>query len=248
MIRRACLKFLAAGAACFVLFVVSLGVVGCLAFSTPSFYSELLSTAPNAEAAEQDLQQMRDDFLQWRARSLAIQKGNLPAARDARELARREFGDYTPDGDTHTIRVSEEDINALLAAEEAKRGGGEVKQPRFRVEPGRVLMACTVVTPAGEVIFSAAFVPQQPTGDELRLRLTEARLGRLPLPIATVSRLLPRRNARLQGGLSLDSTGPLPELALQMTKGRGAAVRPKSIECQDGAVVVQLMAPLLSAD
>ncbi len=246
MIRSVLLKLLLAAAVCVAIFVTCVSVAGYLAFSSPSFYSELVARQPRvdeAEAAEQHLEQLRSDFLQWHARSLAIQQNQAVE----NELGNPDGVDKGPvaEEDVHTIRLSDDDVNALLASDESGFNSGEVRDPRIRFDQGQVLLAFKLATPAGEVVLSAGFVPRLAVDDEARFQVAQVSIGRLSLPISTLSHWVPKRELRLHGELYLDATGPLPELVLRTGKGGGETASPTSIECAQGEIVVRLTAPAL---
>ena len=250
MIRRVLWKLLLAAVTCVVLFVTCVCVAGYLALRPPSYYSELVARQPRAdesESAQQRLEQMRSDFLQWRARSLAIQKSQTVATvENRRDNPKGAEAGYVAEEDVHTVRLSEDEVNALLASD--KFDSGEVRDVRIRFDEGQVVVAFTMVTPAGDVVLSAAFIPRPPSGDEARFQVASVRIGQLPLPIATISHWVPKREVRLDGELYLDATGPLPELVLRMGEGENETTRPQSIECTKGEVVVRLTAPTFLED
>ncbi len=249
MIRRILLKLLLAVATCVAIFITCVSVAGYLAFSPPSFYSELVARQPRtdeAEAAEQHLEQLRSDFLQWHARSLAIQQKQV-FENDLGDLNRAEIGPVAAK-DVHTIRLSDNELNALLASDESGFNSGDVRDPRIRFDQGQVLLAFKLATPAGDVVLSAGFVPRPAVDEGARFQLAQVSIGRLSLPISTLSHWVPKKELRLHGDLYLDATGPLPELVLRTAKGGGESVTPKSIECAEGEFILRLTPPALLQD
>ncbi|TWT85214.1 hypothetical protein Pla123a_00200 [Posidoniimonas polymericola] len=253
--KRLVLRLLLAGFVCFGLVLFCIGTAVTLALWSPSFYSERasLSADPAAvQAAEQHFEQLRDDYLRWRAASLqparekpAKANNDVIAALFAAQPAQP---NHSP---THTIRVTEDEINTLLVSDGPH--AGQVSAPRIRLVDGRVLVGVALATPFGELVVSAGFAPQPiangaaagnpAPNNELRLQIDNARIGRLPLPLSALTSLLPKEKSRLQGNLFLDTTGELPELALRMDKPGQPTPLPHSLEIADGELIVKLTAP-----
>ena len=254
MVSRILLKLFFATVCFVVLVVTSLSAAAYLAFSTPSFYAELLDQPiepAGAVAIEERLEAMRMEFVRWRQQSLAFQIEQRKLAEVDRAEANRE-GDvpqpapkYDPDKDLFTIRITEDEINAVLAAEADNRGKEDLSNPRIRIEEDQVQVAFTVASPVGELVLSAAFAPEQPEAGDLKLQITSASVGRLPLPLSTVVQYLPKKEAALKGDLMLDTTGKLPSLVLRSDGRDNEVAAPKSIRCVAGEIVVELMAPKL---
>lgn len=245
--KRLVLRLLLAGVACFALFVLCVGTAVTLALWSPSFYSDLAAHQVDpaaAQAAEQRFNQLRDDYLRWRAASLRPPRDQpTPPNNDViAALLAAPPVDQRP-SPTHTIRVSEADINVLLAADPPR--AGQASAPLIRLVGGRVLVGFALDTPAGDLVLSAGFAPQ-PVGandNEVRMQIDSARLGRLPLPLTALVGLLPKEISRLQGNLYLDTTGSLPELALRMDQATQPTPLPQSLEIADGELIVKLSAP-----
>lgn len=251
MIRSVLRKLILAATMCIALVVICIGVAGYLAFRSPSFYAELVARQPRAgaaEAAEQRLEQMRRDFVQWQSRSLAIQKRQAVDAMSAGagQPHDGELADVAGE-DVHTFRLSEDDLNALLASRDFGFGSDELHDPRIRFDDGKAMLAFTLATPAGNFVLSAAFEPR-PADDGTRLRVARVSVGRLALPVSTLSSWVPKRESRLHGDLYLDATGPLPELVLRPGRVATGSARPKSIECTQGELIVRLASPTLQQD
>ncbi|TWT32281.1 hypothetical protein KOR34_40430 [Posidoniimonas corsicana] len=239
MVKRLLLKLFLVGAVCAVLLVVGLGTAGFLALRPPGFYSDLAANPPaaaDAQAAEERIEQMREDFVYWRAQ--ALQRQHPSGAEPGYQL----------ENDLHTVRVSDAELNALLVAESSRLDAGELSDPRVRFEDDRASLAVTLATPAGDLVLSAAFAPAQPVGGDLRMRLVDARLGRLPLPVNTLSSWLPKQENRLSGALYLDTTGSAAELILRMDDRTKQAATPRSVRFTNGEAVVTLRAPRLAGE
>lgn len=235
MIGRILFKLIVActlGAALFVACVV--GAV-CCALQSPSFYADLVAReieSDAAEAARQRLEQARGEFLAWHAQTKATRHAQLPGS----EMPGRADAH---ESNVHTIQINEADLNALFAAEESRFGGDELSAPRIAFDERRVRLACALATPAGRVVLSAAFVPQPPTDDQVRMEIVGASVGRLPLPLAALSRWLPKQVDRLSGDLYLDTNGRLPQLVLLMNETSGPDIAPTAIECAHGVLSVE---------
>ena len=243
MILRILWRLFLAAVACVVLLVTCVGAAVFLAFRPPAYYPELVAKQPPAvevKAAQQRMEQMRRDFLQWRARSLALQKGqDIAAARGGLGLLNRAAGN-APEQDAYTFRVSEADLNTLLASNASAWAAERSATRGSDSTRGQVVLALTVETPAGAFVLSAGFIPRPTADDGARLQITRVSIGRLPLPMATLASLLPREEWRLDGDLYFDATDKLPDLVLRPGGNIREVARTRSIKCNKGELVVQL--------
>ncbi|MEQ8848383.1 hypothetical protein [Botrimarina sp.] len=251
MIRRFVRRVVIAGFCLSFLLAGSVGVACLLAVSAPSYYAKLVATHPSggkSEAVEQRFEEIQADFRQWQTRSLRLQHANANRGERTVGFRLEADPDYDPSTDLYTVRVGQDELNALLASDDFRISGGQLTDLRVELRDGRFTVACSLATPAGPVVLSAGFAARDLEDDTLRLRLESVRVGRLPLPVELLDSWLPKQRSRLSGDLYLDTTGDAPELSLRLPEARGASPRTKSVACVDGAVVVQLTPALLPRD
>ncbi len=79
----------------------------------------------------------------------------------------------------------------------------------------------------------------------LRVDFVSARIGQLPLPLKTALRFIPRDMHRLGHNMELDLTAPTPRINLDLADDGPNAPSIHSIQCQQGAVTIELLAPVL---
>lgn len=243
MIRRFVLRVFLVGFLLSFLVASSVGVACYLAVSTPSYYAALLAKhggGDEADAAEQRFEAIGADIKQWQMQSLMQQHAQAYGDAHLQGVDFEPDPDYDPAKDVYTVRVGQDDLNALLASDDFRISGGQLTNPRVDLRDGRVVFGCSIATPLGRLVLSTNFAPSTPEDDTLRLRLVSAHVGRLPLPLTWLSQWLPKQQHRLQGTLSLDTTGPTPELVLQLPSDGKKSPLAQSIECVRGYTVVQL--------
>lgn len=217
LIRVACFGF--------GLLFASLCFAGYLAMQQPAFYAESLERRPTEaeiEAATTRLEAERARYVRWRSELLSDRPLAVAPA-------------------VHEVRFTDAQLNALLASETKQVGEVGFEEPRLRIAPGRLELACGVKTSAGRCVFSAALAPALTPEGVLTLGVESARVGNLPLPLGTLLGWLPRERRRVSGKLELDLTGPQPRFALDLSD-EGKEFLAQSVECGDGEFVVRFAA------
>lgn len=241
MFKKTVLRLLRMSGIVASLLVTTLCVAGYLAFQEPDYYTQLRTEQPSAAdvaMATGHLEHERAAYLRWRRRLVDNQREQpnqeLPSARDG---VHRE----DPAGGTHELRYSSADLNALLASETRRVGGGEVEDPRVRITSGRLDFACGLQTKAACFVLSVELTPSLRPDGVLALDLESARVGHLPIPAETIAGFLPRKTSCLSGNLYLDLTATKPRLTLDLSD-RANNLLADSLECGDGEVTVRFVA------
>ncbi|MEL6110483.1 MAG: hypothetical protein AAFU85_31125, partial [Planctomycetota bacterium] len=139
------------------------------------------------------------------------------------------------------ICVTQDRMNAWLSLSDQQ--GNELERVRVRMLQDRIRVAAELPALGGVISCDFRLTGDQ---DQLRLELLGARIGRLPVPIATLLRWLPDDAIPSDGKtqVSLDSDPPL----LLWDLIDAPDVRPivHKIESVDGAVEITIGAPALS--
>lgn len=250
MLRKIFLRLIFCGGALMGVVVLSGCLAGYLAFQQPAFYAALRGQQfSNIELQEATahFEHMERDLRLWNERSLALQARPAPdSPAPARADPKPPRNDYDPAKDTRSITVTEQQINAQLAA--LKTGDrGEWRHPRVRIRPDFVDVAFEVVLPQASCVVSAELKPALAPDGRLRLELTAARIGRLPLPLSTILQLLPRDLELPEDDMEVDLTPPTPHVCLDVTDGDPRCPAVKSIKCAEGVITIEFHAPVLNA-
>lgn len=227
MIRKTVLRLVRLAAALAGVLVASFCLAGYLALSEPSFYTALRTHQPAPDevaAATAQIEQERTAYVHWRSRVLADRRAGLEGEAVA----------------PHEVRFGSAQLNALIASEAQSLAGG-LEDPRVRVTPGRVDIACGVQTPVACCVVSACYKPTLTAEGVLELEVESASLGRLPIPLQTLLGFLPQKKERLSGSLYLDLTGAEPRFTLDLSD-KANSLMAESIECGAGEMIVRFVA------
>ena len=247
MFRKIFLRLIFCGCALIGIVVLSGCLAGYLAFQQPAFYADLraqqFSKIEQQEATAQ-FEHTERDLRLWNERSLALQArpaSDAPAKVNEKPPRR----EYDPANDTRSITVTEKQINAQLAS--LRTGDrGEWHNPRVRIRQDLMDVAFEVVLPQASCVVSAELKPALAPDGRLRLELTAARIGRLPLPLSTILGLLPRDLELSEDDMEVDLTPPTPHVCLDVTDGDPRCPSVKSIKCAEGVITIEFQAPVVN--
>ncbi len=229
MVRRLVVRLVLCCVAIVGLLVAAGSFAGYLALRQPAFYADSLAVSyspADQSAATQYLERCHGDVKRWIALSIAkqrvLQSGNGTAGAAA---AGPVGGQYDPLSDSHHFRVTEQQINALLAA---KKSGLDpsVRNPRICIGQDCIELGFGVQTSKAEGVLSAVLEPTVTDAGDLRLDIQRARIGMLPLPLQTILQWLPHEVAYSGPDLDLNLTPSDPHLVVKLPKR--ARHRPKS--------------------
>jgi hypothetical protein len=250
MFRKLFVRLFLSAVAVLGIIVLTVGIAGYLALQQPAFYTDLLAqqfSSSDQTAANASFQLIGDDLRRWTDRSLALQRVQLlpDSAKRANASLEALPGDYDPAQDTHSISFSEKQINAQFASQKVSRTG-EWQNPRVRIGQDRIEFGFEFVTSAASCVLSAELKPTSTSDGKLRLDLLSARVGRLPIPLGTILRYLPRNACNLGSGAELNLTGATPSICLNLSDNGGKSPAVKSIECTDGEITIEFFAPVVN--
>ncbi|TWU30319.1 hypothetical protein [Bythopirellula polymerisocia] len=221
------------------MFVFGTVAVCCvLACSAPDFYAsaitEPVDEADN-EAAIKELEQIvssMDLFLKLNASDFqklqALPENAFATLAEDQQHAKRRVPFelkrllHSPNvtQDTFAVSLTERHINALLSKELGK-DDGELRRPHVSLEGDMIRFAVTLVTPVAEVVLSCDFELAKTNLTDLTFDLHAARVGKLPLPIATVLKQYMRTNPVLPQGIKLNIDGERPTLSIDVLPDSG---------------------------
>ncbi len=226
--------------------MVSVCIAGYLALQEPAFYSDLRAqqfSEGDQLAAKMFFQQMEKDLRLWRDRSLARQGERLSdSTTPAAAIPDAFVGECDPTQDTHSISITERQINALLASDKASVRG-EWQNPRIRIRQDHVDFAFEFATSKARCVFSAELKPTLSSEGRLHLDLVAVRIGKLPLPLRTIMRWVPRDVHYSGSDMEVDLTAATPHICLNLSDNNPESPSVKSIKCMESEVTIEFLVP-----
>lgn len=236
---------------CFVVLIgiaiLSVCIAGYFAFQQPAFYADLRAqkfSQRDALAVKTSFQRMELDLKLWSERSISLQRAQRSAtATPKRAIPGASRSKYDPTQDTHSITITEQQLNAQLASGKTKISR-ELRNPRVRIAPDHIDLGIEFVTPKASCVLSTKLKLAPISQGRLRLEIVSARIGQLPLPLNTILRCLPREVIHSGGDLELNLTSPTPHLCLNVSGQGPTAPAVKSIKCLDGEMTIEFLAPV----
>lgn len=224
-------------------------VAGYLATEQPTFYAELLSDkipASEQQSAQLFVQMKERELKLWSDRAIARQQVQLSKL-GAEAEAVGEAPAYDPANDTHTLVVTERQINAILASAPSKPKD-DWQNPRFRIRQDHVDFAFEVVSVKFRCVLSVELKPSLMTDGRLRLDLVGAKVGRLPLPLATILNWLPRDVNPTSRHMQFHLHSPTPYVVLNLPTEGPKSPQIAAIRCSNGTLAIDFAAPVISPD
>lgn len=227
--------------------VLAVCITGYLAFRQPGFYADLRAqefSASDQAAAKADLRVMEMEFRRWREQSVANQRTQESQSDTILRRITRQT-QYDPQHDTHSVTITERQINAQLAAAEGP-SHRPLQNVRMRIGQDRLSLACEFVTSKASCVFSVETAPKLTAEGRLQLDLMSARIGSLRLPMKTLLHWLPLDARDLGSNMRLDLTGPTPCISLDTSADDPEAPSIRSVTCSEGKITVEFLAPVLN--
>jgi hypothetical protein len=226
---------------------LSVCIAGYLAFRQPGFYADLRAqefTAKDQMETKTAFQLMESEFRQWKGRSVALQRTQKSPSE---AVLHRITGlkEYDPQQDTHSITITEKQINTQLAAAESQ-SNRPLQNVRMRIDQDRLSLACEFVTSKASCVLSVETAPTLTSEGRLQLDLLSARIGSLRLPMKTLLHWLPLDARDLGSNMRLDLAGPTPCIRLDASTDDPEAPSIRSLTCSEGKLTVEFLAPVLS--
>jgi uncharacterized protein YpmS len=261
MFKRIVIRVVRVGLTLVGLIVTATLVAGYLALSAPAFYVERRTAADSpAElaAAKAEFEQSRAAAVAWLAASASRQQAQRAAAPAPAALPGADpgafDGAYDPTRDVHTFRATEQQLNALLASQQRGRGEG-LHNARVRLGDDAIELGAELGVALGgraknssrSLVLSVVLQPTLTADGTLRLDIKSARAGRLPIPLRTILRWLPRPVVLPARDATLDLNPQSPHLAVKLPHSGPKSPTIKSIRCTTGEIIVELVPPVLDA-
>jgi hypothetical protein len=261
MLKRIVVRVIRVGLTLFGLLVAATLLAGYLAMSGPAFYVErTTAAATRAEqaAAQEQFEQSQAAIAAWLAASASRQQAQLAGssppvgiAGEVRVAAWQE--PYDPTRDVYVFRATEQQLNSLLAGQEHS-AGDSLQNVRVRLSEGGAELGAEIRADLGgaksssrTLVLSMVLQPTLTADGTLRLDIQSARVGRLPIPLRTILRCMPRPIVYSAHDADLDLNPESPHLALKLPRSDSATPTIKSIHCLRGEIVVELLPPVLKA-
>ncbi len=182
-----------------------------LAFQPPTFYSELRDQGELTGTEEDQLVRKQRELDRWV--SVARRPGATPGPPD-----------------TYTLRLTEKEVNSILASDRGKRVGGL----RIRILSDRIRFGAELQVGNSVLVPSAELTPSVTTSGALQFGVVGSQLGKLPLPTQALLKLV-AQHADLSGTKArLEFGGDTPLITLSPFGKRSLTV--KSVRCEDGVL------------
>lgn len=213
----------------------AVGIACYMAMQPPVYYADLCSleySDTEQKAAQLSMQVVEAGLERWTAKSLATQREQLDNVEPA----------YDPSQDKRTVRVTQPQLNAIFAS---AKTDGEWQNPRVKIRDGRVDFAVEVVTPEVTCVLSAELQPTMTNDGKLRLDFQSVHVGQLPLPLNTILGMLPKSVDVASRDTEFHLTDPTPHVCFNLSGRHKNAPVVKSIECLDGVMKIEFVAPVL---
>ena len=137
------------------------GITAYLALSVPSFYAELREQGVSSESEQAELQQLASEFERWAAVSVARRRAEHTNLENNRC------------SDTHTIRLTQYQLNAELAS--GRSGAGDLGEVRVQLLEDRIRLGAELFVQSSKMILTATLTPA--IGEDGNLQLTIDRIG-----------------------------------------------------------------------
>ena len=224
-----------------------IGYAGYLVLREPAFYSELRSqefSSAEHKLAEIYVRQLERDFERWNANAILRQRQSAAVESPQATLVGVRQDEYDPRIDSHVVRVTQQQINALIASQKAT-SQGDWRNPRIRIASGCIDLAIEIVEPEVSCVLSTQVRPTIAATGQLQLDIISAHLGKLPLPLQTLWNWIPRDLDQAASDLKLDLASPKPRLRFSLGGHLTETAKVRSIECREGEIVVEFRAPIL---
>lgn len=225
---------------------LSVCIAGYLAFRQPGFYADLRAqefTAKDQLETKTAFQLMESEFRRWKGRSVTLQRTHESPS-DAILHGLTGLNKYDPRHDTHSVTITERQINAQFAAAEGQ-SNRPLQNVRMRIGQDRLSLACEFVTSKASCVLSVETAPKLTAEGRLQLDLLSARIGSLRLPMKTLLHWLPLDARDLGSNMRLDLTGPTPCISLDTSADDPEAPSIRSVTCSEGQITVEFLAPVL---
>lgn len=229
--------------------VLTAVAIGCyLAVQPPAFYTELRTqsfTPAEVSAANLRSRLSQAAIDRWIDESLARQAAaGSRSSTLAEQAPTAATSAYDPQQDVRTVRFSEQQINSQLAS----TGGNtarKMQDARVKLSPDRLEFGIEFKEASTTVVLSCMLAPSVTDDGHLRLDVVATRVGKLTLPLRTILRFVPQHIAQSTNEMDIDLNPTDPHFTLKST-GRGSrSPRIKSVRCEEGELVVELLPPVL---
>lgn len=248
MLRKLIVRLFLGCVAFMGLLMTTAAVASYLAFQQPAFYTHV--RAQSLSPTERDVMTKQFQLSQiaynaWLDSSLARQQAQQAAAAKLQPAVLTTSTDpYDPKTDTFTVRLTEQQLNGQLAT---SRPGSRatLQNPLIHIGDDCLELGFEVKQKNIAAVFSVLLEPSTTENGNIRLDIRAAHIGQLRIPLKTILRCLPRDIVQSAGDLDIDLTLPAPHLTLKLPKNGKRTATIKSIHCQAGELVVELLPPIL---
>ena len=232
-LRKLIVRTLIVGALFFALVLICLCVAGYMAFQQPEFYSQI--SAGDAVDFEKWMLQQQADLKQWTETSVKNQ-------RRIAELGDASDDQYDPRLDTHSISVSELQLNEILRSRLKKVGS--VQDPRVKLSADQMQLGVQVAMDESLLVLSVSLKPSVSTEGRIHFEIQSGHIGNLRVPLHTILKMLQAEMTTHSSTLKLDSSGPNPVFVWNHQQ-RKEVPAVQAVHCSDGALEITFQAPVV---
>lgn len=201
------------------------GITAYLALSVPSFYAELREQGVSSESEQAELQQLASEFERWAAVSVARRRAEHTNLENNRC------------SDTHTIRLTQYQLNAELAS--GRSGAGDLREVRVQLLEDRIRLGAELFVQSSKMILTATLTPAIGEDGNLQLTIDRIGIGHLPLPHATLLKWLSEYADISTGKMRLDMSGTSPQLVVDIVGHGHNKVSIRSVQIEEGTLSIE---------
>ncbi|TWU02990.1 hypothetical protein [Stieleria varia] len=137
--------------------------------------------------------------------------------------------------------ISQEEINAWIAAEMPLPRGSGLRDPRILFRNGCVVLAARLDAETFSVVLTAELSPQV-TPEKLILEITSLRVGHVPLPVDKLAKLLASHQPRANKGITMDLNASPPRIYMDWESSRNGHIRVTDAVIHDGEIEITVAA------
>lgn len=235
MLRKVIIRSLTVGAAVLGLAMVALFVAGLMAVQVPDFYSQVKAQDLTGHA-EEWVDEQGDEFRQWVQSSIKTQRRSAESTNDT-------VDDYDPSLDTHSISVSELQLNGMLASGLTRTS--DVKDPRVKLSEGYMQLGLQVVVNESPVVVSTSLKPFVGDDGGIHFEIQSGHVGNLRIPLQTLLSMLQDKITPLSSDLQLDLSGAVPVLIWKQKRDEKSPTI-QSVVCSEGQLEITFQAPVFA--
>lgn len=235
MIRKLVVRTLIACAAVVGLTLIALCVAGVLAVQQPEFYTRAKAQVPAVDA-EEWVRQEGAEFEQWMKNSIERQRRQTVLSDPTADR-------YDPNLDTHSICLTEQQLNGMFAS--GLKSAGDVQNPRVGLSAASLQLGVEVVLDETRLVVSTSLKPFVASDGRMHFELQSGYVGNLRIPLQTLLSLLQNEMTTISSDLELDLSGSKPVLVWNSKRDKESPII-QAVHCSDSHLEITFQAPVIT--